>query len=64
MQQRKGHSLMCHLHVISLQVYLHDQDDAPQIKNLGFAVSPGVHALVAAKYNTVGRNIYILHRAI
>ena len=40
-------------YVGSSQVYLHEQDDVPQIKNLGFAVSPGVHALVAARYNTV-----------
>ena len=39
-------------------MHLHDQDDVPQIKNLGFAVSPGVHALVAARYNTVSDYAY------
>ncbi len=35
------------------KVYLHEQNDIAMIKDLGFAVSPGVHALLAAKYSTV-----------
>ncbi len=34
-------------------MYLHEQDDIAMVKDLGFAVSPGVHSLVSAKYSKV-----------
>ncbi len=36
-----------------IKVYLHDQDDIAMVQELGFAVSPGVHSLVAARYSEV-----------
>jgi len=35
------------------QVHLHPQDDISAVNNLGFAVAPGTHALVAVKYMNV-----------
>ena len=32
---------------------MHENDDLPTLRDLGFAVSPGVHGLVAAKYSNV-----------
>jgi len=35
------------------QIYLHSQNDISLVSDLGFAVAPGVHALVSVEYSTV-----------
>ena len=41
----------------AFQMVLHDMEDVPMIRNLGFAISPGVHALVGVKHSLVSKNI-------
>ena len=48
------------LSVSCFQVYLHNADDIPQMRNLGFAVPPGFHSLVAVDYNTVSFEMCVL----
>lgn len=36
-----------------IKVYLHHQSDIPAVKDLGFAIGPGIHALVGIKLSNV-----------
>ncbi len=35
------------------QVFLHEPNDVPMVRDLGFVISPGVHALVGVQYSNV-----------
>ena len=39
--------------MIILQIHLHDQDEFPLMKDLGFAVAPGSHTLVGVERSVV-----------
>ena len=43
-----------------VKVYLHDQQDVPMVRNLGFAISTGLHGLVAAKLSVVGIDSFLI----
>jgi hypothetical protein len=47
----------------TLQIHLHSQSDISQVSNLGFAVAPGMHTLVALSYATVSIHytLYTIH---
>ena len=36
-----------------VKVFLHSKEDVPEVRDLGFAVSPGTHALVGVRLNAV-----------
>lgn len=36
-----------------IKLYLHHQSDIPAVKDLGFAIGPGIHALVGIKLSNV-----------
>ena len=36
-----------------LQVFLYDQEEFPMVRDLGFAIAPGLRAIVAATYTQV-----------
>lgn len=38
-----------------IQVFLHPKQELPQVRDLGFAIAPGVHALIAVRLNEVSR---------
>lgn len=42
-------------YVVRVQVLLHDPSETPLIQDFGFAISPGVHALVAVNKQQVTR---------
>ena len=42
-----------HQRHINSQVLLHDPAEVPQMKDLGYAISPGSHTLLATKYTKV-----------
>jgi len=44
-----------HVHVFLhlIQVFLHPKQELPQVRDLGFAIAPGVHALIAVRLNEV-----------
>ena len=35
------------------KVFLHPKKELPQVRDLGFAIAPGVHALIAIRLNEV-----------
>ena len=39
----------------AIQVFLHPKQELPQVRDLGFAIAPGVHALIAVRLNEVRR---------
>ncbi len=41
-----------------LQVLLHDPGEAPQMKDLAYAVSPGSHTLLASRYTKVHAPVF------
>ena len=40
----------------SFQVFLHTSKELPQVRDLGFAIPPGTHALVGVRLNEVLTN--------
>ena len=46
---------MFHFNVLKylLQVFLHDPADIPLVRDLGFAVVPGLHAIIGVTYTQV-----------
>ena len=42
-----------------LQVYLSAQGELPMVKDLGFAMPPGMHSLVAIKMTQVGMGVFL-----
>ncbi len=39
------------------QVFLHTAKELPQVRDLGFAIAPGTHALVGVRLNEVGYDL-------
>ena len=39
-----------------VKVFLHSKEDVPEVRDLGFAVSPGTHALVGVRLNAVSNH--------
>jgi hypothetical protein len=39
--------------LVRKQIYLHDQNDAAFVSDVGFSVVPGQHSLVSVDYSTV-----------
>ena len=39
-------------------MFLYDQEEVPFVRDLGFAVAPGLHGLVAVKLSQVGMFFY------
>jgi len=39
-------------------VYLHPKQEVPQVRDLGFAIAPGVHALIAIRLNEVSDGVH------
>jgi len=42
-----------------IQVFLHPKQELPQVRDLGFAIAPGVHALIAVRLNEVPASLDI-----
>ena len=38
---------------ITFKVFLHSKNELPEVRDLGFAIAPGLHALVAIRLNEV-----------
>ncbi len=47
-----------------IKVFLHSKEELPQVRDLGFAIPPGTHALVGARLNEVSDIISHTHLII
>jgi len=45
--------MQCRCYAYAIQVFLHPKQELPQVRDLGFAIAPGVHALIAVRLNEV-----------